>query len=197
MVPIWVKLHHNHWEPIISKIGESLSFIHKYLKCNEADKKEFIKINDFLLSEPETQNVFFHGDFTMSNVQFDEQDERLVIIDWSFYPQLKAQYNYGPAYWDLVVFILTVFTDIRLNFNLSNSKKEELAKRFIASYWINAGNDLSIKELFYFSRKIFMLLIITHRKTQGIKSFIRHFFKFIAFYHFWRKKNLDELTNLN
>jgi hypothetical protein len=56
------------------------------------------------------QHVFLHGDYTTVNVCLHEPTGQLVILDWSSAPFLNSQATFGPAYFDLVSFVFSLFT---------------------------------------------------------------------------------------
>lgn len=58
---------------------------------------------------PDEDRVFVHGDLTMSNVCWDEANDRLVIADWCTGPAIGALVTSASRYLDLMWFCANVF----------------------------------------------------------------------------------------
>lgn len=82
------------------RAGAALGAVHKDLRLPEEMK---VRLPGRLRSVPDA-DVFLHGDFNGSNVCYDQNRDRLVILDWSSAPLFGGKATFGPAYFDIVWF---------------------------------------------------------------------------------------------
>lgn len=90
---------------LLKKAGQALSIVHEKLVLPEEMKHE-------LPPEwmgPAGENVFIHGDFACINVCFHEPSEELVLLDWSAAPLVGRTPTFGSRYFDILMFINSLF----------------------------------------------------------------------------------------
>ncbi|MCH2230260.1 MAG: aminoglycoside phosphotransferase family protein [Crocinitomicaceae bacterium] len=137
------------------QLGKVLADIHSGENSNGLEKKAFP--SDFFNSKWNQDDVTIHGDFTTNNVLFNSNNEGITIIDWSISPIFDFVANQGPRYWDITVFLSSLFlSSIKTYFK--TEIRVELAKVFIESY-IEASN---IKEVLEFKRNLSEFLLEYH-----------------------------------
>jgi tRNA A-37 threonylcarbamoyl transferase component Bud32 len=90
---------------LLEKTGQALAAVHEKLVLPEEMKREM---------PPEwmgscDENVFIHGDFACINVCFHESSGELVIVDWSAAPAVGRTPTFGSRYFDILLFISSLF----------------------------------------------------------------------------------------
>lgn len=126
-----------HLKALFQRLGKSLSFIHNGdSKFKGIEKRGFPE--NFFKQEFENDLVYIHGDFTMRNILYIEEIEKLFIIDWNTSPIFDFSANYGPRYWDLSFFISSFYLFSFTTF-LSFKSKRELIAAFLSAYLENSN----------------------------------------------------------
>lgn len=151
----------NHLKLLFQRLGKSLSLIHTGIaKFKAVEKRGFPE--KFFKQEFGEDLVYIHGDFTMRNILYIEEIEKLLIIDWSTSPIFNFSANYGPRYWDLSFFIssfyLFSFTTL-----LSYKSKQELVSAFLSSYLEN----LNIEKKTFLEKLSKFLLSYNYYRLYG------------------------------
>ena len=127
---------------LFNRIGKALSLIHNIGQNFDDDsKKTFPK--DFFHSKFEKDLVFIHGDFTLSNILYNENSNNLYIIDWSTSPVFDFSANFGPRYWDLSFFVSSLFY-FSVSTIFSYQLRISLLKEFLAGYLFEKDIDRKI-----------------------------------------------------
>jgi tRNA A-37 threonylcarbamoyl transferase component Bud32 len=90
---------------LLEKAGQALAVVHEKLPLPEEMKREMPP--EWMGSSDE--NVFIHGDFACINVCFHEPSGELVIVDWSAAPLVGRTPNFGSRYFDILLFISSLF----------------------------------------------------------------------------------------
>lgn len=90
---------------LLEKAGRALAVVHEELTLPEEMK----------LALPSAwmcragENVCIHGDFACINVCVDESSDELVILDWSAAPMVGRTPTFGGRYFDIVLFVNSLF----------------------------------------------------------------------------------------
>jgi hypothetical protein len=90
---------------LLEKTGRALALVHEKLTLPETMKYELPP----QWSGPAEQNVFIHGDFACINVCYHERPDELVIVDWSAAPLVGRTPTFGSRYFDILMFISSLF----------------------------------------------------------------------------------------
>ncbi len=90
---------------LLEKAGQALAVVHEKLILPEEMKCEMPP--EWM--EPSGENVFIHGDFACINVCFHEPSGKLVIVDWSAAPAVGRTPTFGSRYFDVLLFISSLF----------------------------------------------------------------------------------------
>jgi len=89
----------------LEKAGRALAVVHEKLTLPETMKYGLPPE----WSGPSEQNVFIHGDFACINVCYHETSDELVIVDWSAAPLVGRTPTFGSRYFDILMFISSLF----------------------------------------------------------------------------------------
>ncbi len=124
-------------EAALRRAAQALVVIHAHLVLPESLKAPL---------PPEWMRVpgpqaFLHGDFTPSNVCLHEPTGRLVILDWSSAPFLRTPATFGPPYFDLLWFALSLFALVPAN-RILPLRGDDMADTFIGAYLTAAKTRL-------------------------------------------------------
>jgi hypothetical protein len=90
---------------LLEKAGRALAIVHERLVLPDEMKCEMPP--EWMGSADE--NVFIHGDFACINVCFHEPSGGLVIVDWSAAPSVGRTPTFGSRYFDILLFISSLF----------------------------------------------------------------------------------------
>lgn len=90
---------------LLEKAGQALAAVHEKLILPEEMKCEMPP--EWM--GPSDENVFIHGDFACINVCFHEPSGGLVIVDWSAAPVVGRTPTFGSRYFDILLFISSLF----------------------------------------------------------------------------------------
>ena len=114
---------------LLKQTGQALATVHKKLILPE-DMKHELPLG---WMAPSGENVFIHGDFASINVCFHEPSYELVLLDWSAAPLVGRTPTFGSRYFDILLFISSLFHGApwRRAFNW-NAK--EMADIFLRGY---------------------------------------------------------------
>lgn len=136
---------------LLEKAGQALAVVHEKLVLPEAMKYD---VPPEWMGNPD-ENVFIHGDFACINVCFHEPSDRLVIVDWSAAPMVGRTPTFGSRYFDVLLFISSLFHGAPLRQILSWDGKG-MARVFLRGY-CRAAPQLKLGELKYYASKICQL----------------------------------------
>lgn len=114
---------------LLEKAGQALAVVHEKLILPEEMKCEMPP--EWM--GPCGENVFIHGDFACINVCFDEPSGKLVIVDWSAAPLVGRTPTFGSRYFDILLFISSIFHGAPWRRILSWDGKE-MARAFLRGY---------------------------------------------------------------
>ena len=114
---------------LLRKAGQALAVVHKELVLPEEMKHELP--TEWMASAGE--NVFIHGDFACVNVCFHEPSDELVILDWSAAPLVGRIPTFGSRYFDILLFVSSIFHGAPWRRALSWNAKE-MADIFLKGY---------------------------------------------------------------
>ena len=90
---------------LLKKAGQALAVVHEKLVLPEEMKKELPP--EWM--DPAGENVFIHGDFACINVCFHEPSDELILLDWSAAPSVSRTPTFGSRYFDILMFISSIF----------------------------------------------------------------------------------------
>ena len=90
---------------LLEKTGQALAVVHRTLVLPEEMRHELPP--DWMA--PAGENVFIHGDFACINVGFHEPSDELVLLDWSAAPMVGRTPTFGSRYFDMLLFISSIF----------------------------------------------------------------------------------------
>jgi hypothetical protein len=90
---------------LLEKTGRALAIVHETLVLPDEMKCEM---------QPEwmgsaDEDVFIHGDFACINVCVREPSGELVILDWSAAPSVGRTPTFGSRYFDVLMFVSSLF----------------------------------------------------------------------------------------
>lgn len=124
---------------IFTRIGVALAAIHNNLVLPSHIKKN---LPDKWM-QPDQDNVFIHGDFTLLNVCFHKATDRIVILDWSAAPFMGSQYTFGSKYFDITWFVYYIFHFFPAR-AITRWNAKNMADAFIKGYMEQQQNRLSL-----------------------------------------------------
>lgn len=90
---------------LLKKTGQALAVVHEKLILPEEMKHELPP--EWMT--PAGENVFIHGDFACINVCFHEPSDELVLLDWSAAPSVGRTPTFGSRYFDILMFVSSLF----------------------------------------------------------------------------------------
>jgi tRNA A-37 threonylcarbamoyl transferase component Bud32 len=146
---------------LLKKAGLILGFIHDnlYLEKINPIPKWF---------DCEGRHVFLHGDFNLSNIQYDHQNNRIVIIDWSLSPRIRETGNWGVCYFDVVWMINSIFT-FPPYMKFDYEYRKDLADAFFESYLQSSGNKLDTHKFNRLGKKLYFYNLKSGINEYGLK----------------------------
>ena len=156
---------------LLKKTGQALAAVHEKLVLPEAMKHELPP--DWIA--PAGENVFIHGDFACINVCFHEPSEELVLLDWSAAPSVGRTPTFGSRYFDILMFVSTLFHGAPWREALSWNAKE-MAETFLRGY----GETVTLDKLKDYTSQICQLQrrnirqLAARRQTFRAAGFIWH-----------------------
>ncbi|MHC4073182.1 MAG: BUD32 family EKC/KEOPS complex subunit [Planctomycetota bacterium] len=136
---------------LLGKTGQALGIIHRDLTLPEDMKHELPP--GWMAAADE--NVFIHGDFACINVCFHEPSGNLVILDWSAAPMVGRTPTYGSRYFDILLFVSSLFHGAPYRRILSWDSKE-MADTFLKGYGESSA-EVKLNEFKSYSSKIYRL----------------------------------------
>ena len=113
----------------LAKAGQALAVVHEKLALPEEMQHE-------LPAEwmaPAGENVFIHGDFACINVCYHRPSDGLVLLDWSAAPSVDRTPTFGSRYFDVLMFVSSIFHGAPWRRALSWNA-EEMAESFLRGY---------------------------------------------------------------
>ncbi|UCC98169.1 MAG: hypothetical protein JSW66_20275 [Phycisphaerales bacterium] len=90
---------------LLEKAGRALAVVHETLTLPESMKHGLPPE----WTGPSDENAFIHGDFACINVCFHETSGELVLVDWSAAPLVGRMPTFGSRYFDILLFISSLF----------------------------------------------------------------------------------------
>lgn len=114
---------------LLKKAGQALAVVHERLVLPDEMKHELPP--EWMA--PSGENVFIHGDFACINVCFHEPSDELVLLDWSAAPLVERTPTFGSRYFDLLLFVSSLFHGALWREALSWNAKE-MADAFLKGY---------------------------------------------------------------
>jgi hypothetical protein len=133
---------------LLEKAGQALAAVHEKLVLPEEMKREMPP--EWMGSSDE--NVFIHGDFACINVCFHEPSGELVIVDWSAAPAVGRTPTFGSRYFDVLLFISSLFHGAPWAAVLSWDAAE-MARTFLRGYY-RAAPQVRLGKLRHYASKI-------------------------------------------
>lgn len=98
--------HGKNCDDLMARVGKALATIHNELKLSSDMVIELPSVWE----GPEKTKVFIHGDFNVMNVNYDVNNNELVILDWQMTKVWEGRATSGTLFFDVFVFIHTMFT---------------------------------------------------------------------------------------
>jgi tRNA A-37 threonylcarbamoyl transferase component Bud32 len=133
---------------LLGKTGQALGIIHRDLTLSEDMKHELPP--GWMAATDE--NVFIHGDFACINVCFHEPSGNLVILDWSAAPMVGGTPTYGSRYFDILLFVSSVFHGAPYR-RILNWGAKAMADTFLKGY-CESSAEVKLNDLKSYSSKI-------------------------------------------
>lgn len=127
---------------IAKKIGEALGAIHSIQSKSPhwvhlaAETRAYISANE----------NFYHGDFNTYNVLYNHREDKLCILDWTSPDWAGSEPFVGNRYFDLCVFIISVFSRRVLEHGLVQ-RPDKIIDQFILGYRDNSIVPFNSREL--------------------------------------------------
>ncbi len=159
---------------LLKKAGQALAVIHEKLVLPEEFKHELPP--EWMA--PSGENVFIHGDFACINVCFHAPSDELVILDWSAAPLVERTPTFGSRYFDLLLFVSSLFHGAPWREALNWNAKEK-ADTFLRGYK-EAASDIRFDEFKGYAPEICRLqrknirLLAAQRQPLRAAGFICH-----------------------
>ncbi|MGE3488198.1 MAG: phosphotransferase [Nitrospira sp.] len=113
-------------------LGRALAVIHRELVLPDNMKTPLPEVLSFPRDE-----VFFHGDLSVSNVCVGERKTQIIIIDWQMTPLHGGRSTYGTRYFDIMWFISNLILRPDMRFLYSNPV-DPVIRAFLNAY-LNAA----------------------------------------------------------
>lgn len=132
---------------IIERAGSSLAIIHDRLALQDDLR---VMLPREWCDRPE-DNVFIHGDYTCANVCYDEESDRLVIVDWSPAAHLKHTGSFGSKYFDILWFAASVYHSMPLKC-VASWNSQAMVKAFLVGYSTVGRSGLTFGGLQHYHR---------------------------------------------
>jgi len=130
---------------LLKKTGQALAVVHEKLVLPEEMKQELPP--EWMA--PAGENVFIHGDFAWINVCFHKPSNELVLLDWSAAPSVGRTPTFGSRYFDILLFVSSLFHGAPWREALSWNANE-MADAFLKGY----GKTITLNELKNYSSQI-------------------------------------------
>ena len=130
---------------LLKKAGQALAVVHEKLTLPGELKHELP--TEWMA--PAGENVFIHGDFACINVCFHEPSGELVLLDWSAAPSVGRTPTFGSRYFDILMFVSSLFHGAPWREALSWNARE-MADAFLKGY----GEIIPLNELKNYSSQI-------------------------------------------
>jgi len=158
---------------VFFNVGLVLGEIHSNNQVFLGVKKKYLDL-EFNINE--SDNVYLHGDFSISNVLYDVNLKRISVIDWSLSQLFSSPANYGPRYWDLTFFISTFFY-ASLSTYYSYKLREILVREFLLGYLEKTQIDRNIfsnnlGQFIYQFNTYELYDKMNNEKVSGLKSLL-------------------------
>jgi len=122
---------------LLNRAGRTLAYTHEHLELPEE-----LKIKVTLGWECEDSDlVCFHGDFNINNVCYQQQQDRIVVLDWASVGVVSRGKTVGSRYFDLGKFLRSLLCQqYSLLGSISNFNKRAFA--FLDGYQHQLGRNL-------------------------------------------------------
>jgi tRNA A-37 threonylcarbamoyl transferase component Bud32 len=147
------------YKNVISKTGESLAIIHNNLQLPYNMKIALDEKIDF-----PGDKIYFHGDFSVENVNIINNTHKLIILDWQMTNIHGGKATYGTRYFDIAWFINNLFSKPIYKYLFSRDI-DNLAKLFLDSYF-NICNDTNCNKYDFFRYLRFFFNNNMQERTQ-------------------------------
>jgi hypothetical protein len=136
---------------LLENLGRALAAIHRELRL-PAELK--IPLPRAYCGDGE--QVFFHGDVSIDNVNVLDGSPLPVILDWQTTPLLGGRATYGTCYFDLAWLLHNLFN--RPTFRMCfKDRITTLARGFVAAYAAQTGEPFQGDSFFAYLEKFFNL----------------------------------------
>jgi len=146
---------------LLKKVGVILDYIH--------DNLHLEKINPIPERfDCEGRHVFLHGDFNLTNILHDSQNNRIVIIDWSLTHYIRGTGNWGIDYFDIAWMINAIFASAPY-MEFDYHYRKNLADVFLKSYFLSSDEKCDIHKLNRLGKKLYFYLLQSAFNTYGLK----------------------------
>lgn len=175
----------------LEKLGQGLAITHETITLASGMKKnlpdEWMRLSE--------DYVFLHGDLSAYNICYQEQTERLVVLDWSTSPLLGGSFTYGPRTFDLAWFIYSIFFHLPAGC-IANWNAPGMANAFLRGYikyhQKDLGNDMRRlqRQVEHFRRYPYWRYILRSGAIKYVPAFTIWFWKYIRYYSY-RPVNMD------
>ena len=138
---------------LLHRVGKALAYTHEHLELPEE-----LKIKVTLGWECEDSDlVCFHGDFNINNVCYQQQQDRIVVLDWASVGVVSRGKTVGSRYFDLGNFLRSLLCQqYSLLGSISNFNKRAFA--FLDGYQHQLGRKLD-----YCLARKYLLKMVTRR----------------------------------
>ncbi len=146
---------------VCERVGRAVATVHAELRL--ADDLR-IPLPARLAGEP-ADDCVLHGDLNGSNVGYDPDTDRVVIVDWSAAPALGEAATVGSRYFDIVWFALFFFR-FRPGRALTGWSPERWAGAFLAGY-ADGASQFSVAALRAYHARVRPFLIDDLRVEQA------------------------------
>ncbi len=115
-------------EDMLKRTGQALAVIHSGLWLEEDKRIAFPA--EWMAYKVDC--AFLHGDYGPINIGLDLPTGRLVILDWSPTPYLQSIATFGPRYFDLAWFVVS------LHFTMATVVRRQWPARLVCDTFLKA-----------------------------------------------------------
>jgi tRNA A-37 threonylcarbamoyl transferase component Bud32 len=134
---------------IATRLGRALATIHRDLMLPESMIIPLPEQLSFSRDE-----VFLHGDLSVSNVCVGVSDCQLIIIDWQMTPIYGGRSTYGTRYFDIMWFIANLILRPDMRF-LFNNPVDPVVRAFLDAYFEAVGASCDPENLAIYAVRFF------------------------------------------
>jgi len=148
-------------EQLAECIGSSLAAIHGKLRLPQ---EMIVPLREDLRGADQDDAVFLHGDFTVANIFVNPTGPSIAVLDWHMTEVDGGVSTYGTRYFDLAVFINTLFYRPMHRY-LFSKPAARAGRAFLESYFQACGSACIPPDLVVYLERLFAARVAARRRT--------------------------------